>query len=405
MEPRQQKIGSSEQQRTSQLSSQQRIGQTGQTEPLQQQQRGQVSSQQGTNTIAQNATQFGLISQEISQTGMQQQSNYLTRATGCPIGHVKDSMTCGSQGLLVVQDIDLLEKVLHFNTEKTPPRNVHALGSGCYGTFTCTNGELSKYTTADLFSEVGKKTDLVARFSGVFTEVGDAETQRDPRGFAMKFYTKEGNWDLLCINAPVFPSRDMKVGVDQIHAFKRDPRTGLWNPTQTWDYVANHPEALHHMTMLYTDRVGTPQSYRCQDYYGVHTFSMVNQNKERVWIKFHFISEQGKRGFTLNEAKAVAGEDPNFLSHDLYENISKGNFPKWKMMIQVMPEDEGYKSAWTFDPTKIWKHTDYPLIEVGEIEINRNVTDFFTESEQVAFSPASLVPGIGFSPDKVCIYC
>nr|CAG4715069.1 unnamed protein product [Naegleria fowleri] len=324
--------------------------------------------------------------------------NVLTRDNGCPVGHVKDSMTAGSQGPLCVGDLDLLEKLLHFNCEKIPPRNVHALGCGAYGTFTVTN-DIRQYTSADLFSEVGKKTEFITRFSGIFTEVGDADTTRDPRGFAIKFYTCEGNWDLLGINTPVFAVRDAKP--DAVHAFKRDPRTGCWNVTQTWDFVASHPEGLHQMVMLFTDRTGTPMSYRTMNAYGCHTFSFVNDKKERFWVKFHLKCMQGAYGFTQHEAKLVAGEDPNFLSRDLYQAIEKGNYPKWKMYIQIMPEEEGYRHPWTFDPTKIWKHSQYPLIEVGELEVNRNVTDYFCEVEQVAFSPSNTVPGIGLSPDKL----
>jgi catalase len=334
--------------------------------------------------------------------GTQQPSsdNVMRRETGCPIGHAKNSMTCGPMGPVVLSDTLLLEKVLHFNREQQPPRNVHALGQGAYGSFTVTN-DITKYTCADLFSQVGKKTDLFARFSGVFTERGDADTVRDPRGFAMKYYTKEGNWDILGINTPVFAVRDMKTGPDCIHAFKRDPRNGCWHPTQTWDFVATHPEGLHQTAMLYTDRTGTPMSYRTMHAWGCHTFGLINANKERTWCKFHFVSQQGALGFTADQAKIVAGEDPNFLSRDLVQAIDQGNFPRWKMMIQVMPEEEGYKYPWVFDPTKVWKHADYPLIEVGIVEINRNVIDYHTEVEQVAFSPATLVPGIGLSPDKL----
>jgi len=324
----------------------------------------------------------------------------MTKATGCPVAQDKNSMTSGPMGPVVVSDVHLLEKLMQFNREKTPPRNVHALGQGCYGTFTVTN-DITQYTCADLFSQVGKKTDLFARFSGVFTEQGEADTVRDPRGFAIKWYTDEGNWDLLAINTPVFAVRDAKVGPDNIHAFKRDPRNGCWHPTQVWDFVATHPEGLHQTAMLYTDRTGTPMSYRTMNAYGCHTYSLINRNKERFWVKFHILSMQGVKGFNMNQAKIVAGEDPNFLNRDLLQAIDQGNFPRWRFCIQVMPEEQGYKNPFFFDATKVWSHKEFPLIDVGVIEMNRNVTDYHAEVEQVAFSPATLVPGIGLSPDKL----
>jgi len=323
----------------------------------------------------------------------------LTKMTGCPVAHVKNSLTAGPNGPVMLQDTFLLEHLTQFTREKIPPRNVHALGTGCYGTFTATN-DISKYTSAKLF-KVGTKTELFTRMSGIFTEQGEADTTRDPRGFALKFYTSEGNWDLMAINTPVFNVRDAKMGPDAVHAFKRDPRTGMWNPTQLWDFVVNHPESLHQVTMLYSNRGGCPMSYRTMHGYGCHTFSLLNENKERHWVKFHLIADLGAKGLTTKEAKLIAGEDPNFLSRDLWDAIERGDYPRWKFCIQVMPEEEGYKHSWTFDPTKVWKHSNYPLIEVGTIELNRNPTDFHSEVEQVAFSSANVVPGIGFSPDKL----
>lgn len=324
----------------------------------------------------------------------------MTRLTGCPIGDNLHSLTAGIQGPVVVQDVHLLEKVKQFTREKIPARNVHALGCGAFGTFTVTN-DITKYTCADLFSSVGKTTEVTARFSGIFTEQGDADTTRDPRGFALKFYTKEGNWDLMAINTPVFAVRDMKNGPDAVHAFKRDPRNGCWNPLQTWDYIATHPESLHQVAMLYTNRTGTPMSYRMMNGYGCHTFSFINHEKKRFWVKFHIKSCQGTKGFNGHDAKVVAGEDPNFLSKDLYNSIEQGNYPKWKLMMQIMDEEQGYRNPWTFDATKCWKKSDYPLIEIGIIEMNKNPIDYFNQIEQVGFSPATIVPGIGFSPDKL----
>lgn len=325
---------------------------------------------------------------------------YQTRASGCPLADIKNSMTAGPLGPVMMQDVGLTEKLQHFDREKIPARNVHALGTGAYGTFVVTN-DISKYTRADLFSSVGKKTPVFARFSGIFTEQGDPDTSRDPRGFAIKFYTKEGNWDLLAINTPVFAVRDAKPGPDAVHAFKRDPRSGEWNPAQTWDYVVNHPEGTFQTLMLYSDLYGTPMSYRTMNAYGCNTYSLINADMKRVWVKFHLLSQQGTRGLSVEQAKLIAGEDPNFMSRDLREAIAMGKFPRWKMCIQVMEEEEGFKQPFAFDCTKIWSEERYPLIEVGELEMNVNPVNYFSEVEQVALSPTNIVPGIGFSPDKL----
>jgi catalase len=337
--------------------------------------------------------------QKVSYNYQTSRGSHLTRQTGCPVAHIKHSLTAGPHGPLAVQDAFLLEKIQHFDREKIPPRNVHAVGTGAYGIFRST-GDGSRFSRAKVF-EQGKQTPIFVRLSGVFTELGEAQTVRDIRGYAIKFYTEEGNWDLLGINTPVFNCRDMKVGPDAIHAFKRDPRTGDWNPTQTWDFVLNHPESLHQTLMMYTDVGGTPTSFRYMDAYGCHTFSMLNQNNERIWVKFHILSTLGSAGLDARQAKLIAGEDPNFLSRDLREAIETGKHPKWKFCIQVMKEEEGYRHPWAFDATKVWPQKEYPLIELGEIVLNRNPVDHFAEVEQVAFSPLNLVPGIGFSPDKL----
>jgi catalase len=325
----------------------------------------------------------------------------MTMATGCPIAHAKNSLTAGPSGPVLLQDTTLLEKLGHFAREKIPARNVHALGFGAHGTFTVTK-DVHNHSYAKLFSSVGKKTDVFVRFSGVFTEQGDPETIRDLRGFAIKFYTEEGNWDVLAVNTPVFNARDMKVGPDAIHAFKRDPRTAAWNPTQTWDFIATHPESLHNVLMIYTDRVGTPLSFRYQHWFPCNTFSFINEAKQRFWVRFHFVSEQGWKGMTQDQAFALAGEDPNFHSRDMRQAIEKGMFPKWRLCYQVMTEEEGYaKPELAFDSTKAWPHANYPLIEIGVIEVNKMASDYFAEVEQVAFSPATVVPGISFSPDKL----
>jgi len=324
----------------------------------------------------------------------------LSTQTGCPVDHNKNSLTCGPNGPVLLQDTVLVDKIQHFTREKIPTRNVHALGTGVYGQFIVKN-DISNYTKAKLFSHVGKKTDIFVRFSGIFTEQGDAETIRDPRGFAIKFYTEEGNWDLLAINTPVFNVRDGKLGPDAVHAFKRDPRNNELNPTLKWDYAVNHPESLHHIMMLFTDEIGTPMSYRYMHAYGCNTFSFINSNNERFWIKFHLISPLGCKGFDKCQANTIAGEEPAFLTKDMRYAICMGEYPKWKLCCQIMQEEDGYKNNFAFDATKIWKHKDYPLIDIGEIELNKLPIDYFSEVEQVAFSPANVVPGIGFSPDKL----
>jgi len=328
------------------------------------------------------------------------ESHPITNSSGCPIFSNSYSMTAGPTGPTLVQDTDLFDKLQHFDREQIPQRNVHALGTGAYGTFTCTN-DMSRHTCARIFCEKGQKIDLFARFSGIFTEKGEAETVRDPRGFALKFYTKEGNWDLLAINTPVFNVRDAKLGPDAIHAFKRDPRTHEWNSDALWDFVVNHPESLHQTLMIFTDRDGTPASYRNMNAYGCNTFSLFNDKGERFWVKFHVISQLRSLGLDGQQARLIAGEDPDFLSRDLRKAIENRNFPKWTLSVQIMPEEEGYKNPWTFDCTKIWCHDDYPLQELGIIELNRNPTDFHAEVEQVAFSPSNTVRGIGFSPDRL----
>jgi len=323
-----------------------------------------------------------------------------TTATGCPIGYMKHSQTVGQLGPMLLQDHEMLEKVMHFDREKTPPRNVHALGTGCHGHFVATNNKIGQYTCASLF-QAGKKTPIFVRFSGVFTEVGDPDVTRDPRGFAIKFYTDQGNWDLLAINTPVFNVRDIKMGPDAVHAFKRDPRTGMWNSEQVWDFVVTHPESLHQTLMIFSDRDGTPMSYRYMNAYACNTFSFLNEKKERFWVKFHLVSNQGARGLSLTEAKIIAGEDPNFLARDLHEALNTGRFPTWKLAFQIMQEKDGYKHPFTFDCTKIWNHKQFPLIDLGIVTVDRNPTDYHAEVEQVAFSPANVVPGISYSPDRL----
>jgi len=328
---------------------------------------------------------------------------FLSLMTGCPVAHNKYSLTAGPSGPVLLQDRVLLEKVTQFAREQIPPRNVHAVGFGHYGHFTLTNPNLAQYSMAQILQpdQLQQRTELFVRFSGVFTQKGEADLVRDLRGFACKLQTREGVWDLLAVNTPCFNARDMKVGPDAIHAFKRDPRTGAWNSNQTWDFVSTHPEALTTTLMIHTDQVGTPASMRMQHYWPCNTFSFLNAQGQRWWVRFHFLSQQGWKGLPFAQAKILAGEDPDFLARDVWEAIEQGNFPRWRWCFQAVPEEEGLAKPWLFDCTKVWKESDYPLIEIGTIELDRNPNDFHAEVEQAAFSPANVVPGVGFSPDRL----
>ena len=324
----------------------------------------------------------------------------LTTAGGVAVSDNQNSITAGPRGPLLLQDHHLLEKLQHFNRERVPERVVHAKGSGAYGTFT-TNRALKEYTCARLFDSVGKKTEVFVRFSTVGGEQGSADTERDPRGFAVKFYTEDGIWDLAGNNTPVFFIKDPSKFPDFIHTQKRDPATHLKSPTMMWDYWSLSPEALHQVTILFSDR-GTPDGFRHMNGYGSHTFSLYNTKGERFWCKWHLKTVQGIRNLSAADAGRLAGEDPDYAQRDLYKSIADGQFPRWRVCVQIMPE----KAAETypinpFDLTKIWPHKDYPLIEVGIMELNRNPENYFAEVEQAAFSPANVPHGMGFSPDKV----
>ncbi|HLR67301.1 catalase [Virgibacillus alimentarius] len=327
-------------------------------------------------------------------------TNRLTTAAGAPVSDYQNSKTAGARGPMLLEDVWFLEKLAHFDREVIPERRMHAKGSGAYGTFTVTN-DITKYTKAKIFSEVGKKTDMFARFSTVAGERGAADAERDIRGFALRFYTEEGNWDLVGNNTPVFFHRDPLIFPDLNHAVKRDPRTNMRSANNKWDFWTSLPEALHQVTVVMSDR-GIPKSYRTMHGFGSHTFSMINDDNERVWIKFHMRSQQGIENLTDQEAEELIGKDRESHQNDLYENIGKGNFPKWKMYIQVMTEEQANNMPYNpFDLTKVWYKKDFPLIEVGEMELNRNPENYFAEVEQAAFTPANVVPGISFSPDKM----
>ncbi|MGJ9459396.1 catalase [Oceanobacillus sp. CF4.6] len=324
----------------------------------------------------------------------------MTTAFGAPVPNDDDSKTAGPRGPLVMEDYWFLEKMAHFDREVIPERRMHAKGSGAYGTLTITN-DITKYTKASIFSEVGKKTDMFARFSTVAGERGAADDERDIRGTALKFYTEEGNWDLVGNNTPVFFFREPKRFPDLNHVVKRDPKTNMHNPEANWDFWTNLPEALHQVSIVMSDR-GIPKTFRNMNLFGSHAYSMFNADNERTWVKFHFYTEQGIENLTDQEAEAVVGKDRESNQKDLYENIEKSNFPKWKMYIQVMTEEEARNMPYNpFDLTKVWYKGDFPLIEVGELELNRNPENYFEEVEQAAFAPTNIVPGIGFSPDKM----
>jgi len=324
----------------------------------------------------------------------------LTTAAGAPVNHYQDSQSVGARGPLLLQDYFLHEKLAHFNRERIPERIVHAKGSGAYGTFTVTH-DITKYTRAKIFNEIGKQTKMFARFSTVGGEKGSADTERDPRGFAVKFYTEDGNWDLVGNNTPVFFIKDPKKFPDFIHTQKRDPYTNCKSPTMMWDYWSLNPESLHQVLILMSDR-GTPKGYRFMNGYGSHTFSMVNDKNERVYVKFHYKTMQGNKTFTDAEAAALKSSDPDFSQRDLVEAIDNGHFPKYALKIQVMTFEEAKNFKWNpFDLTKIWPHADYPLQDIGYFELNENPDNYFAHVEQSAFAPANVVDGIGFSPDKM----
>ncbi len=324
----------------------------------------------------------------------------LTSASGIPYFNNEDTMSVGARGPLLLQDFILHEKMAHFNRERIPERVVHAKGSGAYGTFTVTQ-DISKYTRAKVFNKIGKQTRVFLRFSTVGGEKGSADTERDPRGFAIKFYTEDGNWDLVGNNTPIFFIKDPKKFGDFIHTQKRDPHTNCKSPAMMWDFWSLNPESLHQVMFLMSDR-GTPYSYRNMHGFGSHTFSFINDKDEKVWVKFHFKTQQGIKNFLNDEAVKMKGEDPDWAQRDLVSAIDKGDFPKWTLKIQVMSEEQAKTYKWNpFDLTKVWPHKDFPLIEVGVLELNENPKNYFADVEQSAFAPAHVVDGISYSPDKM----
>src|ERR1044072_3222634 len=323
----------------------------------------------------------------------------LTSAVGIPVADNQNARTAGEHGPLLVQDWQLFEKHAHFNRERIPERVVHAKGSAAYGTFTVTQ-DTSRYSKAAIFSKVGKQTEALLRLSTVAGEKGAADAERDVRGFALKFYTEGGNWDLVGNNTPVFFVRDPYKFPDFIHTQKRDPKTNLRNPIAMWDFWSLSPESLHQVTILCSDR-GLPRNYRQMHGFGSHTYSFINAENQRVWVKFHFKSLQGIANISDTESASTIGADRESHQRDLYEAIERGEFPKWRMMVQLMSEDQARQTDFDpFDLTKVWPHKQFPLVEVGILELNLNPENYFAEVEQASFSPANVGRGIGHSPHQ-----
>jgi catalase len=324
----------------------------------------------------------------------------LKTASGRPYAEHENTQSVGSRGPLLLQDFILHEKMAHFNRERIPERVVHAKGTGAYGTFKVTH-DISKYTKAKIFSKIGNECKVFLRFSTVGGEKGSADSERDPRGFAVKFYTEDGNWDLVGNNTPVFFVKDPKKFSDFIHTQKRDPRTNLKSPTMMWDFWSLNPESLHQVAILMTDR-GTPFSYRHMDGFSSHTYSMIDKDNKRVWVKFHFKTQQGIKNFTGPEADAMRTTDMDHSQRDLVEAIDRGDFPKWSLRIQVMTEEQAKTFRWNpFDLTKVWPHAEFPLIDAGVLELNQIPRNYFAHVEQSAFAPSNTIDGIGYSPDKM----
>ena len=324
----------------------------------------------------------------------------MTTSAGAPISDNQNSMTAGERDPVLMQDWQLIEKLAHQNRERIPERVVHAKGWGAHGTFTVTH-DITAYSRAKIFGTIGKQAPMLARFSTVAGEQGAADAKRDVRGFALKFYTEEGNWDMVGNNTPVFFVRDRLKFPDFIHTQKRHPRTNMRSPTAMWDFWSLSPESLHQVTILMSDR-GLPVAPMYMNGYGSHTYSFWNADGERFWVKFHFKTQQGHRHYTNAEGAAVIGQSRETYQEELFGTIERGEHPKWTVYVQIMPEADADKTDYNpFDLTKVWPHGEYPLIQVGEIELNRNADNYFAEIEQAAFSPSNSVPGIGFSPDKM----
>lgn len=328
---------------------------------------------------------------------MNKNNKTMTGANGAPVAHDDLSRTVGPRGPLLAENIQLFEKLAQFNRERIPERVVHARGAGAHGVFRLTR-DLSDYTVADVLTGEGKETDVFLRFSTVGGGQDSSDYARDPRGFAVKFYTSQGNWDLVGNNTPVFFLRDAIKFPDFVHSQKKNPRSNVPDPAAMFEFWASNPQSLHQMTILMSDR-GIPESYRHMNGYASHTLSLWNAKNERTWVKWHFKTDQGVRCLTNDEA---AKRPSHGAQQDLVDSIDRGEFPSWTVKVQLMTEQEAAQAGFDpFDVTKVWPHQDYPLLEVGKLTLNRNVQNYFAETEQAAFSPSNLVPGVGVSPDRM----
>lgn len=331
---------------------------------------------------------------------MEENKKILTTNQGNPVDNDQASITTQKHTMTLLSDVHTVEKLAHFDRERIPERVVHAKGSGAFGYFEVTH-DMTKYTCADFLSQVGKRTEMLARFSTVGGEKGSADTARDPRGFALKFYTNQGNYDMVGNNTPTFFIRDGIKFPDFIHTQKRNPLSNLKDADAFWDFLSLTPESIHQVTILFSDR-GTPDGYRHMHGFSSHTYMWYNEKGEHVWVKWHFKTDQGIKNLTDQQATELAGTDPDYATRDLFNSIEKGDFPSWTAYVQIMkPEEADNYKFDPFDITKVWFHSDYPLIPVGKFVLNRNPQNYFNEIEQAAFSPSNFVPGIASSPDKM----
>ncbi|HNS64224.1 MAG TPA: catalase, partial [Anaerolineaceae bacterium] len=331
---------------------------------------------------------------------MAKKDKTLTTSFGQPVSDDQNSLTAGNPGPVLMQDVHLLEKLAHFDRERIPERVVHAKGAGAHGYFEA-SADMSQYTRAAFLSEAGKKTEVFVRFSTVGGEKGSADSERDPRGFAVKFYTEEGNYDMVGNNTPVFFIRDAIKFPDFIHTQKRNPVTNLKDPDMFWDFLSLTPESIHQVTILFSDR-GTPRTYRHMNGYSSHTFLWYNANGDYYWVKYHFKTEQGIQNLTAAEADALKSSDPDHATRDLFDAIARGEYPSWRVEVQIMTPEQALDYRFDpFDITRVWPHADFPPITIGRMVLDRNPENYFNEVEQSAFSPANFVPGIGPSPDKL----
>jgi catalase len=334
------------------------------------------------------------------EVSMSDDKKALTNNFGAPVDDDLNSLTAGNPGPVLMQDVHLLEKLSHFDRERIPERVVHAKGAGAHGYFEVT-ADVTKYTRAKFLSKVGKRTEVFLRFSTVGGEKGSADAERDPRGFALKFYTEEGNYDMVGNNTPVFFIRDPLKFPDFIHTQKKNPATNLKDPDMFWDFLSLTPESIHQVTVLFSDR-GTPRTYRHMNGYSSHTYKWYNDKGEYFWVKYHFKTGQGIENFTRQEAEVMKGKDPDHATRDLYAAIQRGEHPSWRLEMQIMTPEQAAKYRFDpFDITKVWPHADFPPVVIGRLVLDRNPENYFADVEQSAFSPANFVPGIGASPDKM----